>query len=45
MLPPASSTCELPPHWLKPPPPQNAGDVQLPQSIMFPQPSAFLPHV
>jgi hypothetical protein len=35
----------LPPHWLGvPPPPQTAGDVQLPHARTPPHPSAMGPH-
>jgi hypothetical protein len=35
----------LPPQVLNPPPPQNAGAAQEPQSRRFPQPSPAMPQV
>src|SRR5215469_15088556 len=42
---PPSSALVLPPHWLKPPPPQNSVPVQLPQLMMLPQPSLLKPQL
>jgi hypothetical protein len=43
--PPSGFSPVLPPHWLKPPPPQNWDAGQVPQSMTLPQPSPVEPQL